>query len=127
MTGSATGLGSAGRSVSAAARSGGWSPRADPHELDKLLERQRPHKHRRRRQGEEPWARKTSLGSDAGGHQPTTVPSLYAAGDVAAGLNHISVAVGAAAIAVAAIHQQMRTSSARNSFPWHSPSYLVQR
>jgi len=42
-------------------------------------------------------------------HQRTSVPSLYAAGDVASGLNQISVAVGAAAIAAAAIHQQLRT------------------
>lgn len=37
-------------------------------------------------------------------HQQTTVPGLYAAGDVASGLNQISVAYGGAAIAAAAIN-----------------------
>src|SRR5690606_8657102 len=37
-------------------------------------------------------------------HLQTTVPGLYAAGDVAAGLNQISVAAGHAAIAATAIH-----------------------
>ena len=37
-------------------------------------------------------------------HLQTTVPGLYAAGDVAAGLNQISVAYGQAAIASTAIH-----------------------
>jgi thioredoxin reductase (NADPH) len=37
-------------------------------------------------------------------HQHTTVPGVYAAGDVAAGLNQISVAYGHAAIAATAIH-----------------------
>ncbi|MBL0726368.1 NAD(P)/FAD-dependent oxidoreductase [Piscinibacter sp. HJYY11] len=37
-------------------------------------------------------------------HQQTSVPGLYAAGDVASGLNQISVAVGGAAIASSAIH-----------------------
>jgi thioredoxin reductase (NADPH) len=37
-------------------------------------------------------------------HQQTTVPGLYAVGDVAQGLNQISVATGAAAIAAAHIH-----------------------
>jgi thioredoxin reductase (NADPH) len=37
-------------------------------------------------------------------HQRTTVPGLYAAGDVAKGLNQISVATGGAAIAAAAMH-----------------------
>ena len=37
-------------------------------------------------------------------HQETTVPGLYAAGDVASGLNQISVAYGGAAIAAAAIN-----------------------
>ncbi|TFZ05859.1 NAD(P)/FAD-dependent oxidoreductase [Ramlibacter henchirensis] len=37
-------------------------------------------------------------------HLQTTVPGLYAAGDVAAGLNQISVAYGHAAIASTAIH-----------------------
>ncbi|MDB5894074.1 MAG: Thioredoxin reductase [Rhodoferax sp.] len=54
----------------------------------------------------------TSLGAevDDGGylridrHQATTVNDLYAIGDVAMGLNQITVAVGGAAIATAAIH-----------------------
>ena len=37
-------------------------------------------------------------------HQQTTVPGLYAAGDVVAALNQLSVAVGHAAIAATAIH-----------------------
>lgn len=37
-------------------------------------------------------------------HQQTTVPGLYAAGDVARGLNQISVGVGAAAVAASAMH-----------------------
>ncbi|MFL6692908.1 MAG: NAD(P)/FAD-dependent oxidoreductase [Ramlibacter sp.] len=37
-------------------------------------------------------------------HLQTTVPGLYAAGDVASGLNQISVAYGQAAIAATAIH-----------------------
>ncbi len=37
-------------------------------------------------------------------HQQTSVPGLYAIGDVASGLNQISVAYGAAAIAAAAIN-----------------------
>lgn len=37
-------------------------------------------------------------------HQQTTVPGLYAAGDVASGLNQISVAYGHAAVAATAIH-----------------------
>ncbi|NUZ07320.1 FAD-dependent oxidoreductase [Piscinibacter koreensis] len=41
-------------------------------------------------------------------HQQTSVPGLYAAGDVASGLNQISVASGGAAIAAAAIHQALR-------------------
>lgn len=40
-------------------------------------------------------------------HQRTTVPNLYAAGDVASGLNQISVATGGAAIAASAIHQAL--------------------
>jgi thioredoxin reductase (NADPH) len=42
-------------------------------------------------------------------HQRTSVPGLYAAGDVASGLNQIAVAVGEAAIAAAAIHQALRS------------------
>jgi thioredoxin reductase (NADPH) len=37
-------------------------------------------------------------------HLQTTVRGLYAAGDVAAGLNQIAVAYGHAAIAATAIH-----------------------
>ncbi len=42
-------------------------------------------------------------------HQRTTVPGLYAIGDVVVGLNQISVATGQAAIAATAIH---------NALPW---------
>jgi thioredoxin reductase (NADPH) len=51
---------------------------------------------------------------DAGGcvgvdaHQRTSVPGLYAAGDVVRGLDQISVAVGEAAIAATAIHNDLR-------------------
>src|SRR5690606_3385545 len=40
-------------------------------------------------------------------HHRTTVPGLYAAGDVACGLNQISVAYGGAAIAASAMHLEM--------------------
>jgi thioredoxin reductase (NADPH) len=40
-------------------------------------------------------------------HLQTTVPGLFAAGDVAAGLNQISVAYGHAAIAATAIHNSL--------------------
>jgi thioredoxin reductase (NADPH) len=40
-------------------------------------------------------------------HQRTTVPGLHAAGDVASGLNQISVASGGAAIAASAIHREL--------------------
>ena len=40
-------------------------------------------------------------------HQRTSVPGLYAAGDVASGLNQISVASGGAAIAASAIHREL--------------------
>ncbi len=40
-------------------------------------------------------------------HLQTTVPGLYAAGDVASGLNQISVAAGQAAIAATAIHNNL--------------------
>jgi len=54
----------------------------------------------------------TALGADARAdgqlvvdqHMQTTVPGLYAAGDVAEGLNQINVAAGHAAIASTAIH-----------------------
>jgi thioredoxin reductase (NADPH) len=42
-------------------------------------------------------------------HQRTTVPGLYAIGDVVRGLNQIAVAAGQAAIAATAIH---------NALPW---------
>lgn len=40
-------------------------------------------------------------------HQQTSVPGLYAAGDVASGLNQISVATGGAAIAASAMHLRL--------------------
>jgi thioredoxin reductase (NADPH) len=40
-------------------------------------------------------------------HLETTVPGLYAAGDVAVGLNLINVAAGHAAIAATAIHNRL--------------------
>ena len=40
-------------------------------------------------------------------HQQTSVPGLYAAGDVVSALNQISVAVGHAAIAATAIHNSL--------------------
>lgn len=40
-------------------------------------------------------------------HQQTTVPGLYAAGDVSAGLNQIAVAWGQAAIAATAMHNRL--------------------
>lgn len=42
------------------------------------------------------------------GHQATTVPGLYAAGDVVRGLNQIAVAGAEAAIAATAIHNGLR-------------------
>jgi len=44
---------------------------------------------------------------EADAHQQTSVPGLYAAGDVASGLNQISVAFGNAAIAASAMHRAM--------------------
>lgn len=41
-------------------------------------------------------------------HQQTSVPGLYAAGDVVRGLDQISVAVGEAAVAATAIHNGLR-------------------
>jgi thioredoxin reductase (NADPH) len=41
-------------------------------------------------------------------HFETTVPGLFAAGDVASGLNQINVAAGQAAIAATAIHNRLR-------------------
>lgn len=40
-------------------------------------------------------------------HQATTVPGLYAAGDVSQGLNQIAVAAGGAAIAASAMHRAL--------------------
>jgi thioredoxin reductase (NADPH) len=48
-------------------------------------------------------------------HLQTTVPGLYAAGDVAAGLNQISVAYGQAAIASTAIHNSLPGYPGRSS------------
>jgi thioredoxin reductase (NADPH) len=44
-------------------------------------------------------------------HQQTSVPGLYAAGDVVAALNQLSVAVGHAAIAATHMHNSLRASS----------------
>ncbi len=41
-------------------------------------------------------------------HVETSIPGLYAAGDVVSGLNQISVAAGQAAIAATAIHNRLR-------------------
>ena len=41
-------------------------------------------------------------------HQQTTVPGLYAAGDVCAPLNQLAVAAGQAAIAATAVHNSLR-------------------
>lgn len=41
-------------------------------------------------------------------HQETSVPGLFAAGDVVAALNQLSVAVGHAAIAATAVHNRLR-------------------
>lgn len=41
-------------------------------------------------------------------HQMTSVPGLYAAGDVVRGLNQIAVAAGEAAIAATSIHNRLR-------------------
>jgi thioredoxin reductase (NADPH) len=43
-----------------------------------------------------------------GDHQRCSVPDLYAAGDIVAGLNQIAVAMGQAAIAATAIHDGLR-------------------
>ena len=42
------------------------------------------------------------------GHQQTTVPGLYAAGDVCAPLNQLAVAAGQAALAATAVHNSLR-------------------
>ncbi|WP_281255021.1 FAD-dependent oxidoreductase [Noviherbaspirillum humi] len=43
-------------------------------------------------------------------HMHTSVPGLYAAGDVVSGLNQIAVATGQAAIAATAIHNSLQAS-----------------
>jgi thioredoxin reductase (NADPH) len=43
-----------------------------------------------------------------GEHQETSVPGLYAAGDVVRGLNQISTAEGEGAIAATHIHNSLR-------------------
>ena len=45
-----------------------------------------------------------------GPHQETSVPGLYAAGDVVRGLNQISTACGEAAIAATAVHNRLKAS-----------------
>lgn len=53
-------------------------------------------------------------------HQETSVPGLYAAGDLVRGLNQISVAAGEAAIAATAIHNSLPhtfATSAAGAFP----------
>ncbi|MEO7151007.1 MAG: NAD(P)/FAD-dependent oxidoreductase [Burkholderiaceae bacterium] len=40
-------------------------------------------------------------------HQQTSIPGLYSAGDVARGLNQISVAIGGAAVAASAMHLRL--------------------
>jgi len=47
------------------------------------------------------------------GHQRTSVPGLYAAGDVVRGLNQIAVATAEAAIASTAIHNDLREADGR--------------
>ncbi|WP_332814895.1 NAD(P)/FAD-dependent oxidoreductase [Ramlibacter sp.] len=67
----------------------------------------------------------TALGARARGdgqlvvddHLQTTVPGLYVAGDVAAGLNQISVAWGHAAIAATAIHNALPLVAPRADRP----------
>ena len=49
---------------------------------------------------------------DVDDHQQTSVPGLYAAGDLVRGLNQISTAQGEAAIAATAIHNHLRTLAA---------------
>src|SRR5690606_13732944 len=46
-------------------------------------------------------------------HQQTSVPGLYAAGDVVRGLNQIAVAGAEAAIAATAIHNTLREADGR--------------
>lgn len=46
-------------------------------------------------------------------HQQTSVPGLYAAGDVVRGLNQIAVATAEAAVAATAIHNRLRSAEGR--------------
>lgn len=46
-------------------------------------------------------------------HQQTSVPGLYAAGDVVRGLNQIAVATAEAAVAATAIHNSLRAAEGR--------------
>jgi thioredoxin reductase (NADPH) len=48
-----------------------------------------------------------------GEHQETSVPGLYAAGDVVRGLNQISTAAGEGAIAATDVHNRLRNGFAR--------------
>jgi thioredoxin reductase (NADPH) len=48
-------------------------------------------------------------------HQQTTVPGLYAAGDMVRGLNQISTAQGEAAIAATALHNRLRETEAQST------------
>jgi thioredoxin reductase (NADPH) len=62
------------------------------------------------------------LGSDATAdgcllvddHQQTSIDGLYAAGDIVAGLNQITVAMGQAAVAATAIHNRLRLEGVMN-------------
>lgn len=49
---------------------------------------------------------------DVDSHMQTSVPGLYAAGDIVVGLNQIAVAMGQAAVAATAIHNSLNT--------WHN-------
>lgn len=55
-------------------------------------------------------------------HQETTVPGLFAAGDVVPGLNQITVAQAQATIAATAIHNRLRSSGHRPPPPGPPPS-----
>ena len=46
-------------------------------------------------------------------HQATSVPGVYAAGDVVRGLNQIAVATAEAAVAATAIHNALREADGR--------------
>jgi len=61
----------------------------------------------------------TGLGAEVDGagnividaHCRTSIPGLYAAGDVVVGLDQIAVAVGHAAIAATAVHNDLRSGA----------------